>query len=199
MRKYRLMVGIGKSTTASSSNIDYKDIYEQVSKYIDPLYKRYASNGKSYLDRDDFIQEGVLAVFLSTAKNKNKEIWSSIVEAVKKTYPFARTTYPSVKDGKLDHLLDILKGGIPYHDLYDDSVIDETDLDKKVLVEQILDLVNSLEIIPSWNGQKRRLMEMYYVEGYTHKEIGIELGYSTNYIEQIHKKIINALKKKLGV
>ena len=177
--------------------MDYPEAYKKLDVYMGNMYNKYAANGRSYLDKDDLVQEAMIAFFLKKEKGGNREPWAVVLDALRKSYLLKRTSYVKIKDGNVDYLISILKGGIPYHKLYDDSLVNETDPDTKILIGQILDMIGTLKVLPSWNGKKRQLFELF-LEGKSQQEIAEEFGVTKQYVSLAKHIIIKALRKKLG-
>lgn len=179
------------------NTVDYSKEYNTTKKYAEYYHSKYAFNGRSYLDVDDLAQEAIIAIFLKKSHNKKKEIWSSLLDALRKTYVLNRSTYAKVKEGELDRLVPVLSGSGSEDEMlnHTESYDLEDLIHTKQLVEKMLETIPKLKVLPSWNGKRQRLIRAYYFDGLTDEDIAKEFGLSKQCVCLARNKILKALKR----
>ena len=153
----------------NNSAVAQRELYNRFSGILFAICYRYASN-KS--DAEDMLQEGFIKIFTKINSFENKGNFEGWMKKV-----IVHTCINYIKKNKKF-------GEIIYLDNVYNLEIKEESIASRLLGKQVMDCLRSLPL------GYRTVINLYAIEGYSHKEIGdiLEIGESTSRSQYIRGK-----------
>lgn len=155
----------------NNSAVAQRELYNRFSGILFAICYRYAGN-KS--DAEDMLQEGFIKIFTKINSFENKGNFEGWMKKV-----IVHTCINYIKKNKKF-------GEIIYLDNVYNLEIKEESIASRLLGKQVMDCLRSLPL------GYRTVINLYAIEGYSHKEIGdiLEIGESTSRSQYIRGKIV---------
>ncbi|MFN4082388.1 MAG: RNA polymerase sigma factor [Bacteroidia bacterium] len=153
-----------------------KQLYQHFAGKMLAVCMRYA---KDRAEAEDMLQEGFLKVFQSISKYKGEGSFEGWIRKIM-VYNAINLYKHRIRTFKED--LDVIEYDAPYSD----DIID------KISVKEILALIQNLP-----EGY-RLVFNLYAIEGYTHKEIGEQLGIAIGTSKSQYSRAKQLMQKMLA-